>query len=283
MAQGHVTGIFEWMKWGASYPADQGFGVVTGDFIRDPQPRQRAGAGGTEIRRGGLIKSHGSANYYVTASNQALISYGLRASYPRGVLSGLWLAGGADEWGVDLGLAYFLETTLEYAHGEGLKCAQRFEAFGATGNAGGEAVMEDNLDFEDYEAVIAVLGDYYGVIAATVKVSNAVTFKTNGDPKESGAERVPVYATLGKETSAVDVTCGIPIPEASLGIWARLLPNDGTAAMAFNNTVNTGLVTLQNLQTGSETLGIVGPDTEAEWKYQFHGSSANGSVGWSWE
>jgi hypothetical protein len=283
MAQGHVTGLMQYLLWGVSTPTS-GTGVVSGgDLSVDPDARQRQGIGGQEIRRGGLCKFGGKADLYVTALNQALCAYGLRASYPSGALTVLQLEGGADEWGRQYTDALITDLGLDFAQGEGFKASLGWGSLGIAASSGGAMVAETNLDLEDYEWVVSFGGTEYSVQAFGIKVNNNVTFKSAADTKTANQKRWPQWANTGAEELTVDLTTELPLPAATLDLWEDLLPSNLGAVMTGSNGTNTLALTLTNLQpSGPESFGLVDSNTPVQWKYAFRGSSYSGSLAWAW-
>ena len=175
MAQGPITGLFQWLHWG-TVSANGTMGVVTGGSLpTDPDARIRSGIGGNTLRRGGIIKATGNASFYVTSSNQALVAAALRASYPRGALTPVYIAGGADDWGLQWDAAKITDCRIDYSQGEGLRATITWGGIVVATAAGDAMDPEENLDLEDYEAVITVEGAEYGVTDMGISIANNTT------------------------------------------------------------------------------------------------------------
>lgn len=282
MAQGAINGLFQWLKWGTASASDS-IGVLTGgDLTTDPDARQRTGAGGNEMRRGGLVKIGGTATFDVTATNQALVAAGLRASYPRGALTPVYFAGGADDWGLQYDSTWLTDVSIDYAQGAGLKASVTWGGLSIATCAGSSMDSEANLSLEDYEFVITVEGAEYGVTTFGIRLSNNVGFSSNGNTKAAGQKRWPNTRRLGIETLTIDLTTDIPIPQATLDIWEDLLPNNLGAVLTGTNGTDTLTMTLTNLQVTAPGFSFVDANTAVGWKYGFRGSSRAGSLAWAW-
>lgn len=282
MAQAAINGLFQWLKWGTA-SADTSIGVLTGgDLATDPDARQRTGAGGTEMRRGGLVKIGGNATFDITATNQGLIAAALRASYPRGALTPVFLAGGADDWALQYDSAWITDASIDYAQGAGLKGSVTWGGLTIATCAGSSMGAEANLSLEDYEFVITVEGVEYGVTACGIKIANNVSFSSNANTASAGQKRWPKVRRLGLEVLTLDVTCDTPIPQATLDIWDDLLPANIDAVLVGTNGTDTFTGTLSNLQPTAPSFGFVDANSAAEWKYGFRGSSVAGSMTWAW-
>src|SRR3990167_7898934 len=197
MAQEPGTGLFQTILWGAA-AATTGTGVLTGGNVSaDPATRKRLGAGGLALRRGGIIKPTGNAEFYVTQTNEGLIALAVRASYPRGALTSFYAKGGAAEYSLDYTLAYIDTMRLMYAQGEGLKGNATWQALSVVEGAGVTPVAEGYLDFEDYEFVCTFEGIEYGILQFEVNLSNKLKPRTNGNTKAAGSVRLPVGMLYG--------------------------------------------------------------------------------------
>ena len=286
MAQGEVTGIFQYLKYGTGASADTATGIIDGgDLNINPDTRVRLGIGGTEIRRGGLIVPAGSASMYVTATNQALCEYAQRASYPRGALTELEFEGGADEWEIKYHDCVLTDLSVDYAQGEGLKATITWGSYDLPdeGTTGGTQAAESALDFEDYEFVITFEGVEYGVSAASLALTNNVTFKGAADTKLATEKRFPTHYVYGLEELTLGITCDRPLPAATLGLYDDVMPEDLGVILIGSNGTNTLTLTLINL-IGADPLsfGFVDSNTPVEWSYGFRGKSATGSLTWGW-
>lgn len=283
MAQSQITGLFQYLLWGTVTPTS-GTGVITGgDLSVNPDARQRLGIGGQEIRRGGLCSFAGQAELLVSEQNQALVALGLRASYPRGALTSFMIEGGADEWGRQYTSAVMEELRLTYAQGEAFKAGLSWGALGIAATSGNTQAAETNLDFEDYDFTVLVLGAEYSVQSFNVSVNNGVMWRTSGDAKTATQKRWPQYYLMGPEVLTCELTTAIPLPSATLDFWDDTLPSNLTASLTGSNGINTLTLSLTNLQpAGAERMGFVGNETEVGWTYSFRGSSASGSLSWGW-
>jgi len=283
MAQLETSGMFQYLKGGLLTP-DTGFGLVnSGGLDVNPDPRRRTGIGGNELRKGGLIATEFNTTFYVTATNQAFVGYGLRATYPRSEPAVFQAEGGTDEWGLQYVDCMIGEGSLEYSQGEGLRCAISARSMDIGETNGGDMPEETNDDFEDYEFTLAVGEDYYGITALSVKWNNKVRYSSSGDPKAAGSRRKPLVRRVGLEELTVDLTTGRPLPTAMLALWGDHLPNDLTITAVGDNDTNQVTLPLTRLQPGKKGHGLVDADSDAEWKYSFKGSSRSGSLAWQWE
>ena len=123
-------------------------------------------------------------------------------------------------------------------------------------------------------------GATYGVLDMTIKWSNNVVFRSNGDTKTTGQIRWPVYYLVGAEDLTVDVTCGRPLPLATIDLFEDDLPSN--LGMVLQAPAGGPVMTLTNLQPQPETFGQKGNNDQIEWKYGFKGSKKSGSLAWSW-
>lgn len=282
MAQEAINGLFQWLKWGTA-SASTSIGVLTGgDLTTDPDARQRTGAGGNEHRRGGMVKIGGTATFDVTATNQGLVAAGLRASYPRGALTPVYLAGGTDDWGLQYDDQWITDVSLDYTQGAGLKASATWGGLVIATCAGSSMDTEANLSLEDYDFVITFEGAEYGVTTFGARVANNVGFTSNANTAAAGQKRWPKVRRLGLEAFTIDVTTDIPIPQATLDLWEDILPTNLGAVLVGNNGTDTVTIPLTNLQPTNPNFGFVDANTAVGWKYGFRGSSRSGSIDWTW-
>lgn len=274
MAQTEGTGLFQYLKFGVG-AANTGTGIVTGgDLTVNPQPRKRVGIGGHAVRRGGLIVPSGNAEFYLSLTNVALLQAGLRATYPYGALDELVIEGGADEWGRTYSTAVIEEYSIEYARDEGLKASVKWGALSVDAAAGGTQLAEANLNFEDYEFVIELESEEYGVNAVSIKGSNNVTWRGAADTKAAGSLRLPTHYVYGVEDLTVDLTTDRPLDQTDLEIWEDALPSDLSLVLTGTNGAETCTITLVNLQPGEEAHDLVDANTPFGWKQSFIGDTA---------
>lgn len=283
MAQEPGTGLFQTILWGAA-AATTGTGVLTGGNVSaDPATRKRLGAGGLALRRGGIIKPTGNAEFYVTQTNEGLIALAVRASYPRGALTSFYAKGGAAEYSLDYTLAYIDTMRLMYAQGEGLKGNATWQALSVVEGAGVTPVAEGYLDFEDYEFVCTFEGIEYGILQFEVNLSNKLKPRTNGNTKAAGSVRLPVGMLYGDEELTVRLNTDIPIPESVLTTLDDCM--DATLGAVFTGTNCDGdvvVITLTNLiQADPTSFAMVAADAQYEWQNGFMGDPYGGSFAWS--
>ena len=283
MAQGRGTGLFHTILWGAA-AATTSTGVLTGGNVSaDPATRKRRGAGGYALRRGGIIKPTGTAEFYVTRTNEGLIALAKRASYPRGALTSFYAKGGAAEWSLDYTLAYVDTMRLAYAQGEGLKGNVTWQARTVVEGAGATPVTEGYLDFEDYEFVCTFEGVEYGILQFEINLSNKVKPVTNGNTKSATELRFPVGLLYGDEELTIRLNTDIPIPTATLTTVDDCM--DATLGAIFTGTNCDGdvvVITLANLiQADPTSFSMVDADTQYEWQYGFMGDPGAGSLTWA--
>lgn len=282
MAQEPITGLFQWLHWG-TVSANGTMGVVTGGTLpTDPDARVRSGAGGNTLRRGGIIKATGNASFYVTSSNQALVAAALRASYPRGALTPVYLAGGADDWGLQWDAAKITDCRIDYSQGEGLRATVTWGGIVVATAAGDAMDPEANLDLEDYEFVISVEGVEYGVTDAGIAIANNTSFTSSANTKVAGVKRQANTYRYGLENLTFELTTDEPIPMTTLDYLEDTLPSNIGAVMTGNNGTDTLTATLINLQPSSQEFGLVDANSAAPWKYGFNGDPQGGSLTWGW-
>ena len=282
MAQEPITGLFQWLHWG-TVSANGTMGVVTGGALpTDPDARIRSGIGGNTLRRGGIIKATGNASFYVTSSNQALVAAALRASYPRGALTPVYLAGGADDWGLQWDAAKVTDCRIDYSQGEGLRATITWGGIVVATAAGDAMDPEANLDLEDYEAVITVEGVEYGVTDMGIAIANNTNFSSSANTKVAGVKRQANTYRYGLEMLTMELTTDEPVPMTTLDYLEDTLPNNIGAVMAATNGVDTLTATLINLQPSSQEFGLVDANSAAPWKYGFNGDPQGGSLTWTW-
>lgn len=288
MAQAEITGLFQWLEFAlAGYIGTDpsGLGVVDGGNLElPPNTRRRLGIGGTEHRRGGLVIPGGTATFYVTATNEGLLGYCQRASYPRGALTELDFAGGGDGWDVTYTTAVITTWSIDYAQDEGLKATVNWQSLLAEeGETGGTMDAETNQDFEDYEFVCAFEEEEYGVNAFSISGNNNVTFKGAADTKVADTLRFPTHYVYGVEDLTMSLTTDRPIAKADLGLLDDCLPTDlGFVATGTNCIGDVVVLTLTDLAPADPlTFGLVDPNTPAGWGYGFMGSAADGSLGFA--
>jgi hypothetical protein len=285
MAQGPVSGLFQWLRYGTGATADQPTGLVDGgDLNLNPDLRKRLGIGGTEVRKGGVVVPMGSASMYVTDTNQALFAAGLRTSYPRGGLTELEFAGGANAFAWLYHDAVITDMTLAYARGDGLKGTVAWGALGFGYNeTGGTQAAEAGETLEDYEFVIKFEGDEYYVNAWSASIGNNVSFFTSGNTKVVGAERLPTHRIYGAEEATFAFSTDVPLPLADLGIYELCMPTDLEITLVGTGCDNTMTITVANLAPSeAATMAFVDNSTIVGYAYGFAGSAAAGSLSWLW-
>lgn len=278
MAQKIATGLFQFCEYTIGEAAVT-TGVQTGgDLTINPQPRQRNGIGGTSIRRGGLIVPSGNAEFYLTATNLTLLTAGLRASYPKGALTGLDISGGMNAWSRDYGGAVIEEFGLNYSRDEGLKANVKWGALSVAEGAGGTQAAVTDLDFEDHDFTITVGGKSIGVSNVEIKGKNNVSWRSNGDAKVAGSIRMPTHCVYGLEELTVDITADLPFAIADLGLLEDDLPDNLGCVLTGSNGVSVCTITLTNLMPGENSHGYVDANTAADYKQSFIGDPAAGSL-----
>jgi hypothetical protein len=282
MAQEPITGLWQWLHWGTA-SADTPVGVLTGGALPlNPDARSRMGSGGNIMRRGGVVQIGGNATFDVTATNQGLVAAGFRASYPRGALTEVYIAGGADQWGVQHDAAWITQGSINYSQGQGLQASVTWGGLAYATHAGDEMDPEANLSLEDYEFVVSFEGAEYGVTAVTINVSNNCSFKNNANPKAAGQKRWPNVRRYGAEVVTVDLTTDIPLPQATLDLAEDLLPSNLGMVLTGTNGTDSLVVTLTSLQPNNEDFGFVDANSDVAWTYGFNGNSRAGCVDWAW-
>lgn len=275
MAQTETTGLFQGLNFGTS-TANTNTGLLHGgDLTRDTQLRKRRGIGGTEIRKGGLVKIGGKADFLVTKTNAALITYAGRAAYPYGALTSLKLEGGAAGWSRKYTGALIETFGLDWAVGEALKASVSWGALDTEAGTGVAPNQEGNTVWEDYEFVAEFDETEYGILALSIKGTNNVSFKTSGDTKASNKMRFPLFALMGYEEITVDLTAGTPLNEGALGLLDDELPTNLAISLLSSSGPQ---IELANLAPNTDAFAFVDGNTQAEWKYQFHGSSVLGCM-----
>ena len=286
MAQAEVSGIFQYLKYGTGASADTATGIIDGgDMNINPDTRRRVGIGGTEVRRGGLLVPGGSASMYVTGTNQALNALALRATYPRGALTELEFEGGADEWEIKYHDCVITDASWDYAQGEGFKSTLSWGSkdLPDEGTTGGTQDAEGALTFEDYEFVITFEGVEYGVSAASLALTNNVTFKGAADTKVATEKRLPTHYIYGIEELTLGITTDIPMPSATVGLYDDVMPEDLDVVLIGSNGTNTLTLTLSDLIAADPlTFGFVDSNSPVAWSYGFMGTAATGSLTWGW-
>jgi hypothetical protein len=281
MPQSETSGLFQWLKWGTAATPAGIFGLLTGgDLTVDPDTRTRIGVGGNKYSKGGLVKFGCSASFNVSGDNAALINHGFRASYPRGVLQTLHIAGGADLWGREYADSYITEGTITWAVGEALKCDLTFGALGVSEVLG--STMPDMIAeaFEDWEFVVTVEGAEYQAQSVGLKWANAVNFGGGGNTAAAGVKRWPKYALVGMETSTVEVALAKPIPSSVDAAHYDCLDEDITVVLTGENCNGDTLVITGDalMFSGPQSHALVMPETLADWKYGFAGVGQAGNI-----
>lgn len=280
------SGLFQWLVWGPADPPTSGFGVVSGgDLSANPQGRRRVGIGGNEHRRGGLNEYQGSATFNVSESNQELIGKGLRATYPRGALDPLYIAGGADDFDRYYQRAYLTEVSLEYSQNEALRATVAWGALDWADDFPGSKVMpaEDKDDFEDYEFICLFEGQEYHVQAFSLRWTNNFGFHGSGNTKV-GLKRDPQFVIYGYEDLSFGLTTAEPIPLTTTSFYADCPPDNlGSILTGTNCDGKVLTLTLSRLMMNApEVFGLKGPNDLIDYGYGFFGSAALGSLNWGW-
>lgn len=281
MAQTETSGLFEALLWGASNPPTTSAGIVEGgDISSGSELRIRQGIGGTERRSDGLVKFGGTADFYLSNTNLALVQKAQRAAYPRGALTAIYIEGGADSWSLVYGDAYIRTLKLALDEGGAVKASIDWIAL-SIADGDGLTMADETADiFEDFEFVATIEGNEYGVLSWALNLDNKMGDpKTNQDAKTSGAYRWPQFVLRGLEELSVDVTCGRPIPRATLDLWEDYTPEDIDIVLTGNNGTHTCTITLANLKPSKpEGLGLVAVDSQAVWTYGFRAKSTASSL-----
>jgi hypothetical protein len=218
----------------------------------------------------------------VTATNQGLVAAGFRASYPRGALTEVYFAGGADEWGVQHDAAWITQGSVNYSQGQGLQASVNWGGLAYATHAGDEMDPEANLSLEDYEFVVSFEGAEYGVTAVTINFNNNCSFKSNANTKAAGQKRWPNVRRYGAEVVTVDLTTDIPLPQATLDLAEDLLPSNLGMVLTGTNGTDNLVITLTSLQPNNEDFGFVDANSDVGWTYGFNGNSRAGCVDWAW-
>ncbi len=285
MPQEETSGLFQYLKWGTA-AADTGFDVLTGgDLTNDPDFRRRIGVGGNEIRRGGLLKIGGSAQFEIGPTNAALVGHGFRTTYPRGALTALKLEGGADSWGIAYPAAYITGGSITYAQGTGLAATVQWGGLTMpTRTTGSTMIAAVAGGFEDYQCVIEIGGAEYSVQAFTINWNNNVTFHGSGNAGAAGSLRAPKFKLVGVEELTVDVTTAKPISDAIDSVLYDCLATDLALTLAAEGCEGDTLaIALSNMMmSGPESMDLVDSSTLVPWKYNFAGSAQAGSLSWTY-
>jgi hypothetical protein len=285
MPQAETSGLFQYLKWGTS-AADKGFDVQTGgDLTNDPDFRRRIGVGGTEIRRGGLIKIGGKADFEIGPSNADLVGYGFRGSYPRGALQALKFEGGADAWGVAYPAAYITDGSIDYSQGGGLKCSLSWGGLTLpTRTAGSTIIAAVAGGFEDYQCDVTIGGGSYSVESFAIKWTNNVSFHGSGTAGVAGSLRAPKFVLFGVEELTVDVSTFKPIPGTVDDVLYDCLAADLALGLTAEGCEGDELtIALTNMMmSGPEGMGFVDSNSPVSWKYAFAGSALTGSLAWTY-
>ena len=285
MPQAETSGLFQYLKWGTT-TATQGFDVLTGgDLSTDPDFRRRIGVGGTEIRRGGMLKIGGKADFEIGPSNAALVGHGFRASYPRGALTALKFEGGANAWGIAYPAAYITDGSIEYAQGAGLKCSLSWGGLTMpTRTGGGSIVAAVAGGFEDYQCDITIGSGHYSVESFSIKWNNNVSFHGSGTAGTTGSLRAPKFVLFGVEELTVDVSTFKPIPGTVDDVLYDCLATDLALALTAEGCEGDTLdIALMNMMmSGPEGMSFVDSNSPAAWKYNFAGSALTGSLAWAY-
>jgi hypothetical protein len=265
-----ATGLTQWLKWGTTAPPGTAVGILkAGGFDEDPQVRTRLGVGGLRLRVGGLMKWTPSATYYLTNTNLALFNASFRASYPRGALTPVVLAGGNADDGTQYSWCYVTEATLDYQAEEGVTVSQTFVSIYRTTVDGSTMVTEANLDFEDYQCTATIPGGSSGVTSASIRVQNTVTPWTAGDAKSSGYERWPLGLDQGIEDVTVSFNCRNRMDEATLGLEDDVMPKDLDFVLTFSNGTDTLTIEGTDFICTKKGEPFKLPDEAQEYTYEF--------------
>ncbi len=288
MAQLVRTGLFQFLKWD-DYTTPKGYattGVVDGGNLTiEPGTRKRIGISGAEVRKGGVITPAGSATFYITATNvDILTDYGLRASYPRGVLKPINFQGGLDEFYWTYTGALIGSFTIDWAVGEGIKSTIDWQSLNIKEETAPAVTVfntETNEGFEDYEFAITFGGISYSVQSLSISVNNNVSVHSSGDDKTANTKRFPERLIYGAEELTVSLTTALPIPHSVLGTYIDCQPDNLGAVLTGTNACKdeTLTITLTNLmQSDASSMGFVDHATAASFDYGFIGSSEAGSL-----
>jgi len=288
MAQLVRTGLFQYLMWD-DYASPSGYattGVVDGGNLTiEPGTRKRIGISGAEVRKGGVITPAGSATFYLTATNiNILTNYGLRASYPRGVLKPINFKGGLDEFYWTYSGALIGSFTIDWAVGEGVKSTIDWQSLNIKEDTSPVITTfntETNDGFEDYEFDIKFGGVSYAVQSLSISVNNNISVHSSGDGKTANTKRFPERLIYGAEELTVNLTTALPIPHSVLGTYIDCQPDNlGIVLNGTNACTNETLtITLTNLmQSDASSMGFVDHATAASFDYGFIGSSEAGSL-----
>ena len=282
MAQASTTGLFQWLKFGTA-SANTGTGILTGGTLsHDAQVRRRIGVGGNERRRGGMVAPGGSATFYITATNLALINAALRATYPRGALTELEIEGGADTWARAYSDAVITTASIEYAREEGVRATVNWGSLGVDTGTGSSQPAEANDIWEDYDCIITggtyMAAGEYGVNGLTINIDNQVSFHSNANTRAAGSLRLPQFYVHGTEVLTVNLTCDEPILDTTLDQWGDCMPTNLDLVLTGENCDGKVLtINLSSLMPSTDEHGFVGTETLAGWTYDFIGA-ASGSL-----
>jgi len=282
MAQAATTGLFQWLKFGTA-SANTGTGILTGGTLsHDAQVRRRIGVGGNERRRGGMVAPGGSATFYITDTNLALINAALRATYPRGALTELEIEGGADTWARAYSDAVITTASIEYAREEGVRATVNWGSLGVDTGTGSSQPAEANDIWEDYDCIITggtyMAAGEYGVNGLTINIDNQVSFHSNANTRAAGSLRLPMFYVHGTEVLTVNLTCDEPILDTTLDQWADCMPDNLDLVLTGENCDGKVLtIDLSSLMPSTDEHGFVGTETLAGWTYDFIGA-ASGSL-----
>lgn len=224
----------------------------------------------------------GGAELVVSATNQALIAAGLRASYPAGILTPVYLEGGTDQWGYAYDDARITDLTLNLAQGAEFRAGINWTSLGIATSAGSTHPTEVNPPLEDWRWAATWEGNEYGILSAAIRLGNNVDARTNFDARAPGSRRWPQFFLMGPEDFQVDLVCGRPLPDATLDIWEDDLPTNLGMILTGSDGTHTCTITLSDLQPMAGSMGWVDGRTQVAWACGFQGNEWAGSLDWAW-
>jgi len=277
------TGIFEDFAWDptAASPAvpASGLSILTGgDTSIDADGRDRMGASGRVIGKGGVLKLGGSAEFYVTVQEADLIAAAFRASYPSGALTEMMFWGGMDTWGLLYRTAVIDSLGLTYAEGEGLKGNIAFSSFDVEVSDTGIYAGVPNDDFEDWEFVIVTDQGECHAVGFSANLTNNVSYRRSANTAPTIA-RAPNARFMGIEEVSGDITMLEPLTLANTGLIAAPLPHDRIVTLTGANGIgDTCVINITGARYKTHSAPTVDSNTPKEWKYTWRSAAAGLAV-----
>jgi len=274
------TGIFEDFAWDPTAVAPgvpaSGLSILTGgDTSIDADGRDRVGAAGRVIGKGGVLKLGGSADFYVTVQENDLIQAAFRASYPSGLLTDMMFWGGMDSWGLLYRNAVIDSLGLTYAEGEGLKASMAYSSLDVEASDAGIYAGAPSDDFEDWEFVITTDAGEIHVVGFGANLTNNVSYRRSANTPPT-IVRAPNVRFVGIEMNSGDLTTLQPLPLADTGLIAAPLPHDRAIALSgLNGIGDTCVINITGARYETHSAPTVDSNTGKEWKYTWR-SAAGG-------